>query len=342
MKVSVIGGRGYMGGELLRLLIEHPGVQIVDVTSTSVSSEPLTRHFPHLLGLTDLVFSEYEPDAISGEIVFLAMPHTLSMEIAAEMRSRGKRVIDLSGDYRLRDSIVYEQWYGVKHNYPELLDEAVYGLPELHRRVIADAGLVASPGCYPTGIILGAAPLLKNRPKGITAIIADSVSGVSGAGRALSPSFHFPEMNEEMFAYKAFSHRHTPEISQELCGLYGGYIPLTFTPHVASFTRGIYSTIYICGGIDMAIEDIRSVYLEFYKDEPFVHVMDAGEYPKLGSVSGSNYCHISIFRDDSGMVLIFSVIDNLLKGGAGQAVQSMNIMIGADEKTGLISAPPFP
>ncbi len=343
-KTAIYGASGYTGLELAKILITHPEVELTMVTSRRFAGLPVTEVFPALGGLTSLKFQNATPQEVASvcEIVFLALPHGVSMDIAPVFFSAGKKVIDLSADYRLRDIQEYESWY-VAHKSSNLLSDAVYGLPELYRQKIKKASLVANPGCYPTSIILGLAPALKNNFLEISSIIADSASGVSGAGREPQTGSLFCEVDGGFKAYKIGKHRHTPEIEQELSALAGQNLNITFTPHLLPVKRGILSTIYATLKKDLSLEQFHEAYCSFYEGEKFVRVCPIGEYPNISSVCGSNYCDIGVTIDRrTKRAIIISAIDNLVKGAAGQAVQNMNIMCGFHEDTGLRSVPLYP
>jgi len=338
VKVSIIGATGYTGAELVRFLARHPEVELVALTSQSYIGERFTDIYPSLKKYTDLLCSEQDIPKLAAEsdVIFTALPHGLSMDVVAEAARAGKRVIDLGADYRLDDAGVYEEWYKVKHTTPELLPEAVYGLPEINREKIRGARIIGNPGCYPTSVILGLAPLLKNGLIKTDTIIIDSKSGVSGAGRTLNLGAHYAECNENIKAYNIGKHRHLSEIEQELGKLAGTKLTVSFTPHLTPMTRGILSTIYASLDRPLQQDEATALYGEFYGDEPFVRVLPAGQLPQTKWVAGSNYCDIAITVDSrTNRVVITSAIDNLVKGASGQAVQNMNIMCGLPEDMGL-------
>ena len=344
MKAAVFGASGYTGQELTRILSGHPGVDLVAVTSRRFDGKPVTEVFPSLCGLTSLKYQNSAPADIAKncDIVFLALPHGISMEIAPAFISAGKKVIDLSADYRLRDVGTYEKWYA-QHTSAGHLKDAVYGIPELYRQQIRETKLVANPGCYPTSIILGLAPALKNRLVDVNTIIADSASGVSGAGREPQTGSLFCEVDGGFKAYKVGKHRHTPEIEQELSSLAGEKFAISFTPHLLPVKRGILSTIYANLKEDITLPELHSLYSSFYTGEKFVRICPAGSLPNISSVCGSNFCDIGLTVDPrTKRVIIISAIDNLIKGAAGQAVQNMNILCNWKEETGLQMAPLYP
>jgi N-acetyl-gamma-glutamyl-phosphate reductase len=351
LKVAIIGASGYTGGELLRLLVRHPKVQITAVTSEQSAGKPVTALFPNLVGRSDLVFEPLHLEDLSkkADFFFVALPHTTAMACAAPLIGQGKRVVDLSADFRLKDPQVYQQWYQTPHAHPDLLRAAVYGLPELHRKAIQKAALVANPGCYPTGALLGLLPLIKGAGsvKGplihLDGIVIDAKSGVTGAGRNPAMAYHFPEVNESASAYNVASHRHQPEIEQEISALVSQSVLVAFTPHLLPMSRGILTTLYArmrdpregLGGIQ--------IFKDFYKNEPFVQVLPAGQWPNTRNVRGSNACHIGLAVDPrTDRIIVVTVIDNLMKGAAGQAVQNMNLMMGFEETLGLDAPALFP
>jgi N-acetyl-gamma-glutamyl-phosphate reductase len=345
LNIAIVGSSGYTGGELFRLLLHHPMATVTAVTSEKSAGQPITAVFPHLSGLTGLLCEPLEPEAIAkkADFVFLALPHGTAQEAAFQFRTLGKKVVDLSADYRLSDPALYEQWYEHCHQHPELLKDAVYGLPELHRDKIKKAQLIANPGCYPTGAILGVAPLVEKGWIDPQSIIIDSKSGVSGAGRSPSLAHHYPEVNEGLMAYKIGTHRHTPEIEQELSALSGGKIVVSFTPHLIPMNRGILTTIYADVREKTDTGRVHSLFQEYYRDEPFVRLLPAGQFPNVRNVRGSNFCDIGAYADPrSGRVVMVTAIDNLVKGAAGQAIQNMNLMAGFDETEGLRFAGLFP
>jgi N-acetyl-gamma-glutamyl-phosphate reductase len=337
IKVGIYGASGYTGQELMRLLLGHPEAKVVVATSRRFAGAPVSEIYPALSGRTDLVYTNETPEAMAGlvDFVFLALPHGVSMEIAPAFVRAGKKIVDLSADFRIRDLASYEAWYG-RHSAAGMLPEAVYGLPELHREKIRKTCLAANPGCYPTSIILGLAPALRSRWIDPSSVIADSKSGVSGAGREPQIGSLFCEVDGGFKAYKVGSHRHTPEIEQELSILAGREIRISFTPHLLPVKRGILSTIYAKLETDRTAEDAVALYREFYREEPFVRICRAGQFPNLSSVVGSNFCDIGVAVDKrTGRLIVVSVIDNLIKGASGQAIQNMNLMSGLPEGTGL-------
>jgi len=348
LKVAVAGASGYMGAELLRLLSVHPKVQIAAVTSERLSGERLDRVFPHLRGLSDLVFQELDGGRLAeaADLVFLALPHMESQRAMPALRRRGRKAIDLSADYRLRDASLYTTWYKAAHADADGLREAVYGMPELHRKEIAGATLLASPGCYPMGAVLAIAPLLKSGWGSAEGIVIDGKSGVTGAGaqgRKIDAMYLYTEANENVQAYGMASHRHTPEIEQELSGLAGRPVVVSFTPHLVPMNRGLFSTASVPLLRSKGTADLVALYREFYADEPFVRVLDEGQRPATRAVVGSNFCDVTVVADPrSGRAVCVSALDNLGKGGSANGVQNLNIMMGWDERTGLEAPPVYP
>lgn len=344
VKVGIIGATGYAGAELVRIISSHPRAELVAITSQSYVGRELARVFPHLTPATRLFCREQDIPALAREVdvLFTALPHGLSVPIVRDALAGGAKVVDLGADFRLDDRAEYEHWYKVTHDAPELLAEAVYGLPEINRERIGGARVVGNPGCYPTGAILGLAPLLRQGLVRRESIIIDSKSGVSGAGRGLNIGSLYAECNESIKAYNVGGHRHIPEIEQELSKLAGEKVTVSFTPHLTPMTRGILSTIYadLTGfsgkaGADRAAE-LQSIYSEFYANEPFVHVLPLGELPQTKWCSGSNHCFIGLTVDPRvNRVVVVSAIDNLVKGAAGQALQNMNLLFGLPETAGL-------
>ncbi len=336
IRVGILGATGYAGAELVRLLCSHKNTEITMLASKSYAGQKMSDIFPSLRGICDIVLEEADPETAAAkcDVVFTALPHGVSHEVIKELHAKGLKVIDLSGDFRYNDIKVYEEWYGVEHACPELLEQSVYGLCELHREEIKGANLIGNPGCYTTCSILGLAPLVANNMVETKNIIIDAKSGVSGAGRGLSMLVHYSECTETMKAYKVATHRHTSEIEQELSILAGEDIALSFTPHLVPMKRGIYVTEYANLKKPYTKEEILAVYREFYKDEKFVRVLDT--IPEVKSITGSNYVDIGLTVDTRlGRVVVNATIDNLIKGAAGQAVQNMNILFGLAEDEGL-------
>ncbi len=344
VKIGIYGASGYTGQELIRLLLRHPQVEIAAITSRQYKGLPLSRVFPGFQGLTDMTFSDYSPEEVAAlcDIVFLALPHSVSMKAAPVFHEAGKKVIDLSADFRIREVKTYEKWYGI-HTAPSLLSEAVYGIPELYRAAIAESSFIANPGCYPTSVILGLAPLLTGKYIDHTSIIVDAKSGVSGAGREPRTGTLFCEVAEGFKAYNVGSHRHTPEMEQELSLLAGESVTISFTPHLLPVNRGILSTIYAGLTKKATTAELLGIYGDFYRNEGFIRVCNEGVLPNISAVRGTNFCHIGLVVDErTNRVVVISAIDNLVKGAAGQAIQNMNILCGFIEDTGLTMMPLFP
>lgn len=344
-RVAVVGASGYTGVELLRLLINHPAVEITALTSESYAGAPIGEVFPSLFGLLALTCHKFDARDVArrADLIFLAVPHKAAITAAVELLPLGRKIIDLSADFRFRDSAVYRQWYGVDHAAPELLKEAVYALPELYRQQLTAARLAAAPGCYPTAVLLGLLPLIQREIIDPDSLIIDAVSGASGAGRKPDPPLHFSELYDNCKAYKIAGHRHTPEIEQELSRCIGREVLVTFTPHLAGTVRGILATMTATLVTSEDAEQLRALYREWYQDEPFVRILPDGRLPETKQVRGSNFCDIGLAVDvRTRRVIVVSAIDNLVKGASGQAIQAMNIMMGLDERTGLRLAPLFP
>jgi N-acetyl-gamma-glutamyl-phosphate reductase len=348
LRVAVTGASGYMGAELLRLLSVHPKVRISAVTSERLAGERLDRLYPHLRGLSDLQFQGIDGDRLADEadVVFLALPHMESQRLMPTLRRHGKKAIDLSADYRLRDASLYTTWYKAPHEDAGGLAEAVYGLPELHRKQVAGASLVASPGCYPMGAILATAPLIRSGRGSVDGIVIDGKSGVTGAGaqgRKADAMYLFTEANENVQAYGLATHRHTPEIEQELSALAGRPVVVSFTPHLVPLNRGLFTTASVPLTKPAATAELVGLYREFYAGEPFVRVLDEGQRPTTRSVVGSNYCDVTVVADPrTQRAVCVSALDNLGKGGSANGIQSLNIMMGWDERTGLDAPPVYP
>lgn len=338
IRAGIVGGTGYTGVELLRLLHRHAGVQVEVVTSRTEAGRPIADLFPSLRGRVDLEYCEPTTDMLSRcDVVFFATPSLTAMDSVPGLLAAGVRVVDLSADFRLRDAELFETWYGAAHRCPELLAEAVYGLPEVNREQIRGARLVANPGCYPTAVQLGFLPLLEAGLVDATRLIADAKSGVSGAGRKAAASTSFCEAGDNFKAYGVSGHRHLPEIVQGLESVAGEKIGLTFVPHLTPMIRGIHATLYA----DLVKEpgELQEVFENRYAREPFVDVMPAGSHPNTASVRGENTLRIACHRPGQGnTVVVLAVEDNLVKGASGQAIQNMNLMFGFDEGEGLLDA----
>lgn len=334
IKVGIVGGTGYTGIELLRILARHPQAELSVVTSRKEAGVPVAKLFPSLRGAVSLEFSDpSKGDLGRCNVVFFATPNTVAMSEARTLVEAGVRVVDLSADFRIRAVTEWEKWYKVKHAAPELVSQAVYGLPEVHRAKIKGARLVANPGCYPTAVQLGLLPLVEAGAVDLDHLIADAKSGVSGAGRKTEEHLLFSEAADNFKAYGVAGHRHFPEILQELEAAAGRSIGLTFVPHLTPMIRGIYATLYARITKDI---DFQRLFEERYRGEPFVDVLPAGSEPDTRSVRAANVCRIAVHRPHGGdMLVVISVIDNLVKGASGQAVQNMNIMYGFEESSGL-------
>ncbi|MGH8416112.1 MAG: N-acetyl-gamma-glutamyl-phosphate reductase [Pseudomonas sp.] len=343
VKVGIVGGTGYTGVELLRLLAQHPEAEVVAITSRSEAGLPVADMYPNLRGHYDgLAFSVPDAKVLGAcDVVFFATPHGVAHALAGELLAAGTKVIDLSADFRLQDPIEWASWYNQPHGAPELLTEAVYGLPEVNREQIRGARLIAVPGCYPTATQLGFLPLLEAGLADPMRLIADCKSGISGAGRGASVGSLYSETSESFKAYAVKGHRHLPEISQGLRRAADGDVGLTFVPHLVPMIRGIHATLYSTV-VDKSV-DLQALFEERYANEPFVDVMPAGSHPETRSVRGANVCRIAVHRPQGGdLVVVLSVIDNLVKGASGQAVQNMNIMFELNERLGLSHAALLP
>lgn len=342
IEIGIVGGTGYTGAELLRLLAAHPQARVTVLTSRQEAGKRADALFPHLRGRCDLRFSAPDEAALAAcQAVFFATPHATAMTLAPALVARGVRVIDLSADFRLADAAVFKRWYQHDHASPDLLAEAVYGLPELNRERIRSARLVAAPGCYPTATQLGFLPLIEQDLVDAGSLIADCKSGVSGAGREAKVGSLFCETADSLNAYGVAGHRHLPEIMQGLNTVAKTPVGLTFVPHLTPMIRGIHSTLY--ARLKPGAPDLQALYEARYRDEPFVDVLPAGDQPQTRSVRGSNLCRIAVHRPGGGdTVVVLSVIDNLLKGAAGQALQCFNLMFGFDERLALDALPLMP
>jgi|TARA_B100001971_G_C18248928_1_gene576575 N-acetyl-gamma-glutamyl-phosphate reductase len=336
MKVGIIGASGYTGGELLRLLGNHTKCEITCATSRKEKGKKISEIHPHLRGINQLRFVDLESLDISSDtdFVFTATPHSTAMEIVPELLDQGIKIIDLSGDFRFEDVNAYEQYYGVKHKHPEI--KAVFGLPELYRKEISNAKFVANPGCYPTTVIIGLAPLLKEGIIEHNRIVADSKSGISGAGKGLSYDTQFCMAEESITPYKLVGHRHLPEIEQEL-KKFNRNVKISFVPHLVPVIRGLSTTLHCFLKRSLDETRIHNIFTKFFKGEPFVRILDVGEIPRMSAVRGTNYIHLGGFQIDSERerIVIVSTIDNLVKGASGQAIQNMNLMQGYKETCGL-------
>lgn len=341
IKVGIVGATGYTGVELLRLLAQHPGVEIVSITSRGEAGTAVSAMFPSLRGRVDLKFEDPAAANLKAcDVVFFATPNGIAMQQAPALLDAGVRVIDLAADFRIADIAEWEEWYGMKHASPEWVAKAVYGLPEINRERVREAQLIANPGCYPTAVQLGFLPLIEGDLVDSATLIADAKSGVSGAGRKAEIHTLFSEASDNFKAYGVLGHRHLPEIRQGLARVAGKPVGLTFVPHLTPLIRGIHATLYARIAKD---SDFQALFEQRYADEPFVDVLPAKSHPETRSVRASNFCRIAVHRPQGGDTLvILSVIDNLVKGAAGQAVQNMNIMFGRPEAEGLWQLPVLP
>ncbi|WP_442597877.1 N-acetyl-gamma-glutamyl-phosphate reductase [Neobacillus sp. D3-1R] len=345
MKVAIIGGTGYSSIELMRLLHKHPFVELTMIISNSQAGSNLQDIYPHITNIIEQPLQTLDPKTISehADLVFLATPSGISKDLVPELLKYELKCIDLSGDFRLRSQENYEHWYKHTAADNEYLQQATYGLSEMYEENIKDSKLIANPGCYPTATLLGLIPAIKNRLVDPKSIIIDAKSGVSGAGRGVSLSTHFSEVNENLKAYKMGSHQHIPEIEQILGDEAGTLTPVTFTTHLVPMTRGIMCTIHANLHESVNTGEIIKIYKEFYQDQPFVRVREEGHFPTTKEVLGSNFCDIGVHSDArTGRLTIISVIDNLVKGAAGQAIQNLNLMNGWDVRTGLLDIPVYP
>lgn len=338
LNVGIVGGTGYTGVELIRLLSMHPEAHIVTITSRTEEGLNVCEIFPSLRGHLDLIFVKPSIDVLSRcDVVFFATPHGVAMEQAQSLVDRGVRVIDLAADFRMKDLTQWKKWYGTDHSAQQLLEEAVYGLPEINREKIRNAQVVGNPGCYATAIELGFAPLLSSGLVDPRSLIADAKSGVSGAGRKQELGIIYSEIGDNFKAYGLGGHRHHPEIVEILRGITGANVELRFTPHLLPINRGILATLY-ANLNERSAHLVRTAFETFFENEPFVDVLPVGQFPDTRSVRGSNFCKIGLqISEDENSVLVVSVLDNLVKGASGQAIQNMNIMFGLDEKMGLYS-----
>ncbi|MCG1024403.1 MULTISPECIES: N-acetyl-gamma-glutamyl-phosphate reductase [Dehalobacter] len=334
IKVGILGATGYTGQELLRLLNNHPEVTLAHLGSSTSAGKRISDICPHLQeSLENVLETEELPDV---DVVFMALPHGIAAARARELMEHGIKIVDLGADFRLKDAQEYENWYKVKHADPALLPKAVYGLPELYRNEIAGKALVANPGCYPTASQLALVPLLRAGLLDPNSIIIDAKSGVSGAGRGIVQNLHYSEVNENFKAYGVGVHRHTPEIEQQLSGAADAKVVISFTPHLVPMTRGILATIYAGVKSGITEQELRDCWQQDYEKEPFIHVMPEREWPQTKYTNGSNHAFLQLRYDQrTGRVVLVSVIDNLVKGASGQAIQNMNILFDLPETTGL-------
>ncbi|MEW6101169.1 MAG: N-acetyl-gamma-glutamyl-phosphate reductase [Candidatus Omnitrophota bacterium] len=340
VNVGIVGATGYAGEELISILLKHPQVRLTHVSAKIDKPLKISSLFPRFKGRIGLICKEPVVSEIlrDCDLIFLALPHTVSMQMVPKLLKPGKRIIDLSADYRLKDTRIYEKFYNTRQRDKVNLAGSVYGLPEIYKNKIKQAQLIANPGCYPTVSILALAPLVSLGKIDLDSIIIDAKSGVTGAGRKISESFLFSEINEDFKAYKVNIHQHSPEINQELSKLAGKKINATFVPHLLPLNRGILATIYVRKSHKATrpqSHKVVSLYKKFYKNEPFIRVRDEGEFPRLKDVAGTNFCDIGI-KEEPEVIIVVAAIDNLLKGASGQAVQNMNIMYGFPEETALL------
>ncbi len=341
IKCGVIGATGYAGVELVKLILTHPNATLAAIGSKSFVGQPLSEVYPSLYGICDMVCEENEDVIEKSDIIFAALPHGLSQEIAKKCHDSGKTFVDIGADFRLEQEEDYKTWYGLDYSYPELHKEAVYGLPELFRDRYGDSRIIGNPGCYPTSIGIGLYPALEQGLVETSGIIIDSKSGTTGAGRGLAQNTHFPDCNEGFAPYKIAAHRHTPEIEQTLTRAAGEPVKVTFVPHLLPINRGIVSTMYLRLQAGVTLEQVRQTYDNFYGTEPFVRLLPEGKIANLKHVKHSNLCEVSLHTDlRTGTLIVVSAIDNMVKGAAGQAIQNMNILFGLPETTGLNLIPP--
>ena len=340
VKVGIIGASGYAGAELYRLLLNHPHVEIVAISSQSYEGKMISHLYPSFYGVFDMTFTNDQEVIEKADMIFASLPHGLSEKYAKQCDEQGKKFIDLGADFRLDQEKDYQQWYQHDYQYPQLHEKQVYGLSEVNREQIKQASIIGNPGCYPTSITLGLYPLLKNHMHKDEKIIIDSKSGTTGAGKSLTEDTHFPKCNESFHPYKIASHRHTPEIEQELSKMAHQAVHVMFTPHLLPVNRGIISTIYVPLKDNVDFDDVYDIYQKTYQDEYFVRVLPKGQVADLKFVQYSNFCDLSLHDDERyHQLIVVSTIDNMVKGAAGQAIQNMNLMYGFDEKEGLMMVP---
>ncbi len=343
IRAAVIGGTGYAGAELVRILLGHPRAELTMITSRQYAGQPFSDSYPAMAGIVNLTCQAFSEEAVSqaADVIFTALPHKASMGVVPGLIGRGKRVVDLSADFRFKDPALYEAWYE-PHQAKDLLKASVYGLPEIYFDDIQEASLVGNPGCYPTSVLLPLLPLIKAPFIDPDSIVADSKSGTSGAGRSVSLATHFCEVNEAFKAYQVAEHRHNPEMDEVLSLFAGQTIHVTFTPHLVPMTRGMLTTIYVGLKEDVSTQDVGTYLDSFYADKPFVRICPRGRFPNTMYVRGTNYCDIGFHvAERTKRLVLISAIDNLVKGASGQAIQNMNIMFELPETVGL-DQPPFP
>lgn len=345
VKVGIIGATGYTGGELIRILAGHPEAEVTAITSRTNAGKKLEEVYPSFLGWDGPVFGGSDsPEAVAEcDVVFLAVPHGVAMDLAPALIEKGQKVIDLGTDFRFRDYRTFETWYKHEHHQPELTKNAVYGLPELYRKEIRNANVIGNPGCYPTSILLGCYPFVKAGVIDTSVIIADSKSGISGAGRKAEIGLNYPELFGNFRAYGLPAHRHTPEIEQELSLMSGTEVKVSFTPHHIPVSRGILSTLHLRLTQSLTTEEAEQIVAETYQGEPFVKLMKSPGLPEIKWVVGTNCCHLGVRVDSrTNQLIVISVIDNMVKGASGQAIQNMNLMFGLPETMGLVQWPVYP
>ena len=341
VRAGIVGATGYAGVELVRLLLSHPFAEIAAVSSVSFEGKAIDSVYPALHQCIGDILTDEDTVVDQSDVVFASLPHGLSELLAKKCLNKGKLLIDLGADFRLEREEDYSQWYGLEYKEKALHSQAVYALPELYRERIRTAGIIGNPGCYPTSIALGLYPALKNHLLDVHTLVIDSKSGVTGAGRGLTQNTHYPDCNEAFAPYKIASHRHTPEIEQTLSEISGEPVAVTFVPHLLPVNRGILSTIYATLSEKLSLEEIHQLYADCYDGEKFVRVLPVGEIANLKNVKYSNYCDISLHMDKrTNRLIVVSVIDNMVKGAAGQAIQNMNIRMGLPEDSGLTMVPP--
>ena len=341
IKAGIIGATGYGGAELIRLLLNHPKAELKKIASVSYEGEEISKMYPSFFNIIDDKLCGEDEAIDSCDVIFAAVPHGVSQPLAKKCIEKGKAFIDLGADFRLTSEDEYKKWYGGVFEDKKLHEMSVYGLPEFNREKIKTTKLIANPGCFPTSINLALYPALKNALVSTKGIVIDSKSGATGAGKSLTDASHFVTLNEGFHSYKTGKHRHTPEIEEILSKMAGEKLYVTFVPHLLPINRGILSTIYADLKTDLSLEEIHKLYEEFYKDEFFVKVLPLGSFADVKNVKMSNFCHISLHKDDhTGKLILTSAIDNMVKGAAGQAVQNMNLVFGLNETDGLLSVPP--
>lgn len=340
-KIGIIGATGYAGVELLRLLLSRQDLEVAAISSVSFEGKPISQVYPNLYHICDSQLTDEDAVIEKSDLIFASLPHGLSEKLAVKCVEKGKLLIDLGADFRFDREEDYTQWYQIPYSNHQVHELAVYGLPELFREQIKKAKIVGNPGCYPTSIALGMAPALKEGLVETKGMVIDSKSGVTGAGRGLSQTTHYPDCNEAFSPYKVASHRHTPEIEQTLSKMAGHPVTVTFVPHLLPVNRGILSTIYSDFQSSLSLEEVHQLYCRFYQNEPFVRVQPLGAVANLRNVRCSNYCDISLHLDPrAGKLIVVSAIDNMVKGAAGQAMQNMNLLLGLEESAGLTMIPP--